>query len=101
MTELEKKFYFDMLRICDVAKKEFDYDPKIFRGMVANSGGVETAKKLLRHKDIQYGFDVLWRKKRLDLTMEAHVIKTEYVTLFTEDEINETRNRLIAHEYTF
>lgn len=99
MKELENQFYFDMLKICNVAKKELGYDPKIFRGMVANNGGVTTAKQLLRYKDVQYGFDVLWKEKRLDLTMEAHVIKPEYMILFTADEINEAKNRLIAHKY--
>jgi hypothetical protein len=38
------------------------------------------------------GFTALWELNRLDLTIEAHVIKPEFSPLFTETE------RLLAEE---
>jgi hypothetical protein len=33
-----------------------------------------------------YGFEVLWENKRLDLSVEALVLRPEYHELFTEEE---------------
>jgi hypothetical protein len=38
---------------------------------------------------------------RLDLTVEAHVIRPEYAELFTEQEIISARKRLVENGYTF
>ncbi|MEW6661353.1 MAG: hypothetical protein ACOY9Y_05265 [Bacillota bacterium] len=50
-----------------------------YRQAEANS-----AAKILISKDGgTYGFEVLWEHKRLDLSVEAHVLKPEYRELFS------------------
>jgi hypothetical protein len=43
------------------------------------------------------GFTALWRAKRLDLTVEAHVLKPEFESLFTSDELGIARSRLAEY----
>jgi hypothetical protein len=41
----------------------------------------------------------LWMHKRLDLSIEAHVLKPEYIELFTEKERNACKERLTEMGY--
>jgi hypothetical protein len=40
------------------------------------------------------GFTTLWTHHRLDLTVEAHVLKQDYATLLTEADRQQARRRL-------
>jgi hypothetical protein len=62
--------------------------------MLLEYGGVETARRLLRKDDISDGFTTLWELKRLDLSVEAYVLRSEYTPLFTEEERGIARARL-------
>jgi len=64
--------------------------------MVAERGGLETARYLLHAPGLSDGFTALWQCNRLDLTVEAHVIKPEWRGLFTEEEIAIAMGRLRA-----
>ena len=88
MTLLEKKFNADMHNIYIAAKKELGYNASRFMQLVSQKGGVQAAKQLIATDGGTYGFEILWEYKRLDLTVEAHVIKDEYKELFTEKEID-------------
>lgn len=96
---LESQFHDAMKDIYRKTKIECNYNASQFLSMISNDGGLKTAKKLLQTKEIQYGFTELWECGRLDLTVEAHVLKPEFEALFTEEEINEARNRLESHGY--
>lgn len=100
-SELEKQFHDAMVNIYKQAKEECGYAPALFLKMVGELGGIETAKRLLRSKNTQYGFFELQRCNRLDLTMEAHVIKPEYAELFEAEEVREARERLTGFGYAF
>ncbi len=97
--ELEKQFHQAMVNIYNQAKAECNYQPSYFLKMVSELGGLETAKRLLRAADAQQGFGTLQRLGRLDLTMEAHVIKPEFAELFSDSEIDEARERLEQQGY--
>jgi hypothetical protein len=43
------------------------------------------------------GFTTLWERGRLDLTVEAHVLKTEFAPLFTDGDRHQARDRLEAY----
>jgi hypothetical protein len=96
---LESQFHNAMKEIYKRAKKECSYDASQFLNMISKDGGLKTAKRLLETKEIQYGFTELWECGRLDLTVEAHVLMTEFKTLFSEAEIAEARARLESHGY--
>lgn len=98
---LEKKFDSAMWDIYHTAKTACNYNATIFMQMLTKYGGVNTAKRLLSKEKVQYGFTELWLCKRLDLTVEAHVLKNEFNELFTREESNRARKRLLDHDPDF
>jgi hypothetical protein len=100
-SELEQQFHKDMEEIYDIAKKKYKYNAGAFNRMVSEHGGLETAKRLLASNNVQSGFTELFMCGRLDLTVEAHVIQKKYQSLFTPEEIQTARTRLIALNYQF
>lgn len=100
MKALENKFNADMQNIYKIAKKELGYKAARFLQLITHFGGLQTAKKLISKDGGTYGFEVLWEHKRLDLSVEAHVIKQEYIDLFTEEERNICKKRLKVFGYT-
>lgn len=99
MEQTAVKFHKAMLEVYRRAKKECNYSATRFLEMVTEKGGVAAAKRLLSASDVQYGFSELWECRRLDLTVEAHVLKPEFDSLFTPEERQEAYRRLAAHDY--
>jgi hypothetical protein len=87
-----------MEQICLDAVK-IGYRPTTFRRMLADLGGVEAARRLIRG-DATYGFTKLWEKKRLDLSVEMLILKPEWRRLFTEEEHTLARKRLKAYGFS-
>jgi hypothetical protein len=94
MIALAEKFHQEMLAIYERARNECDYHHHRFLQMVQEDGGLEVAHRLLEEDSVREGLVTLWRKDRLDLTVEALVLKPEYEPLFTEEEISKARKRL-------
>lgn len=67
--------------------------------MLAEHGGLVTARKLLRRSSVSDGFAALWERGRLDLTVEALVTDPEIAGLFSEEEIRSARHRLAQFGY--
>lgn len=99
MESLEKKFNEDMHQIYLSAKKELKYNATRFMQLVSEKGGVQAARQLIMKDGGTYGFEVLWENKRLDLSVEAHVLKPEYRELFSNKEIDMCRKRLEEFGY--
>ena len=85
--QFENELKDKMLR----AKKECKYNPTRFNQMLAQYGGVETAKRLISNGittgATSDGYTTLYLCGRLDLTMEHSMCKPEYRDLFTSEEI--------------
>ncbi len=96
---LEIDFHKDMLTIYRRAKDECGYNATRFLQMVANDGGLKTAKKLLATNEPSDGFTELWRKHRLDLTVENLVLNPKYRILFSVEEVTIARERLNSYGY--
>lgn len=94
MDALENKFNKDMMNVYTTAKKELGYNATRLMQLISNKGGIQAAKQLISKNGGTYGFEVLWEHKRLDLSVEAVVLKEEYSQLFTEDERNLCIERL-------
>ena len=75
MELLEKQFNADMFNIYQAAKKELGYNASRFLQILLREGGLKTAKKLISKDGGTYGFEVLWEHRRLDLSVEAHVLQ--------------------------
>jgi hypothetical protein len=99
MEELKQKFHQSMLDIYKTAKRELNYTASYFIQMVSEWGGLETARRLLTKNELSEGFTELYLRDRLDLTVEAHVIKTEFRPLFTPQEIAIAKQRLQDMDY--
>jgi hypothetical protein len=83
-----------MLEIYERAKTECKYNAARFLQMVAERGGLQAARQLLRTPGVSEGFTALCLCKRLDLTVEAHVLNPQWRGLFTEEEIKIAEKRL-------
>jgi hypothetical protein len=97
---LEKQFENDMRQIYLQAKKECGYNASRFLQMISNVGGLKAAKQLIRKDGGTDGFTTLWEHGRLDLSVEAHVLKPEYAGLFSDDERQLCRERLESFGFT-
>lgn len=85
-------FNSEMLNIYELAKKECNYTARRYLQMLRRRRGLETAKILLHSNKVSDGYTAL--RDRLDLTVEALVIKMEWRELFTPEEINIAKKRL-------
>ena len=94
---LAKAFDVAMLSIYERALSEARYPAVRFLQMVNEHGGVETANRLL--PEMSQGFAELWKRGRLDLTMEALVIRTRWRSLFTEEQLRIAEDRLRQSGY--
>lgn len=94
MTDLEKQFEREMYDIYISGNQECGYNAARFLQMLRKNGGVQTAKQLINKEGGTYGFSVLWEKHRLDLSVEARVLKPEYHDLFSDDDRAICKERL-------
>jgi hypothetical protein len=69
--------------------------------MLNEIGGYETAKKLISHTEPSDGFANLFLAGRLDLTVEALIVKPQYQHLFTDEEVKRCKERLGADYLEF
>ncbi len=99
MTILEKRFEQEMIDIYMTAKKEYGYNASHFLQMLGAKGGLAAAKQLISKPGGTDGFTTLWEHGRLDLSVEAHVLKAEFAELFTDEERRMCRERLEQFGY--
>jgi hypothetical protein len=92
------QFHKDMINIYEEARK-IGYNASRFKQMVANEGGFNVARKFIQSSNPSDGFVSLWELHRLDLTVEALVLKKEYQSLFSKEERIKVIDRL--EEYGF
>ncbi|MEI7577729.1 MAG: hypothetical protein WCK51_12620 [Armatimonadota bacterium] len=100
MTQLEQEFHELMVSIYNRAKSEAGYNATIFKKMLGQFGGLETAKQLLNKPQVSIGFTALLERKRLDLTVEAQLLANEkFWDLFTHKQIQTAKDWLRKHDY--
>jgi hypothetical protein len=93
-SKLEMAFHERMRQIYDQAKSECGYSANRFLQMVNADGGLQAAKKLLNSGGYSEGLTRLWEEKRLDISMEATVLKGPWCELFTGEELSIARKKL-------
>ena len=97
--KLSDQFDREMMNVYNSALKKCNYKASRFLQMFLEYKGVTTAKMLLSKRDVQYGFTELYLCGCLGLSMEVLVLKPEYKALFTTDELQEAKRRLVDVEY--
>jgi len=100
MRPIENLFNEDMKNIYFTAKRDINYTSTRFMQLVSKKGGLQAAKQLIAKEGGTYGFEVLWENKRLDLSVETLVLKTEYESLFSAKEKRLCSERLKQFGYT-
>ena len=86
MTELEKKFEQAMIDLYQTTIVECNYRATRFLQLVLEHGGQAIAHILLATDAPSDGFVRLWECGRLDLTLEAQILRPEFAELFTEEQ---------------
>jgi len=110
VSPLELQFHDDMLgifRLAGEATRRVRADGSIARGYwasyflrgVRNHGGPAYARQLLRAEGTSDGFRRLTEEHKLELTVEALVLRPEYASLFTDDERAVASDRLARAGY--
>jgi hypothetical protein len=68
--------------------------------MVSDKGGLEASKILINADSLSDGYTELWKRRRLDLTVEALIVQhPEWHQLFTPLEVERARKRLMDYGY--
>jgi hypothetical protein len=97
---LELGFDAAMLQIYDDASAACNgYRPTRFKQLVIDKGGLEAARSLLRGQTPASGFTELFLCGRLDLSLEALILKAPWNQLFSQAELAEARRRLSEVNY--
>lgn len=101
MTEtIEQQFDRAMHDIYRRAKAEAGYNASLFLQMLERKRGLLTAKQLINDVNVSSGYTALWERGRLDLTVEALVFEnSKWHSLFSADEIERCRKRLIEYQF--
>ena len=100
MNNLENRFDIEMMNIYRRALKECGYNAHYFLQMLYEKRGLKTAKDLLHAPLPQDGFNALYNLNRLNLTVEALLLRDPWNQLFTESELVEARKRLKDRGYS-
>jgi 5-methylcytosine-specific restriction protein A len=83
------------------AERAIRYRPSFFLGMLENDGGYLTVIKLLSTNSVSDGFKKLWEYRRLDLSVEALVVESEWRHAFDPVLIARAEKRLNDVGYRF
>ena len=97
--EMEDDFKRELLRAVDVCINRYRYRPSYFLQMLDNYGAVGTVIKLVTADKFHEGFTKLWEFGRLDLTVEAIMLRSPYRQLFTKEVLDKALERLTALGY--
>ena len=99
-TQSEREFNEAMLDIYRRAKAEAGYNATRFLSTVVERGGLGTARYLLHAATVSEGYTALWERKRLDLTVEAMILRPEWQRLFSDVERRIAVNPLREYGYS-
>lgn len=97
--ELELQFDTAMFEIYRRAKREAGYNATRYLQMLGEHRGFQTARLLLHAPAVSEGYVALWERGRLDLTVEALVVKPEFNSLFSRQELEIADRRLRDYGY--
>ena len=89
MPTLEQQFEKELIQQCDSAQEACPaYRPVRLKQNIQRFGALKAVKELLRRGQPSDGFAVLADAGRLDLSIEAVIIKSRYGELFSDEEVN-------------
>lgn len=89
MTDMEKKFSAEWMKKTEESQGLDGYNAARLLKEIGERGGVSVAKRALYRNGSSENFEILKKHNRLDLSMEALVVKGEYGSLFDDSEVND------------
>ena len=92
--DLERRFHQEMTNAYRAAKAECGYNATRFLRMLNELGGLGAARSLLRASKLSDGLVALWKKNRLDLTVEDIILHKPWRALFSDEELKTAEKRL-------
>jgi hypothetical protein len=92
--KLEDALEREFQRCVGICIGQYGYRPSYFLQMLDNYGSVDTAIRLVTATKFHEGFTKLWELRRLDLTVEAIILRNPYNQLFTKEVLEKARERL-------
>lgn len=99
MNQLENNFEIALLKAVQICINLYGYHPTYFLRMLENYGPVSTATQLATASKFHEGFTKLWELGRLDLTVEAIMLRDPHRILFPEEVLKKALLRLKALGY--
>lgn len=97
----QREFTGAMLEIYRRTLTETGYRASLFFNMINEQGGYQTAMTLIHSSQPSDGYTALWQRRRLDLTVEALVLRPQWHSMFTDDDRRAAHRRLVDYEYEF
>ena len=94
----DQAFHDDMVTGAHRLKRRFAR-PDRFNQMVAEHGGPEAVRLLLKGRDASDGFTTLWEHSRLEMSCEAIALLPWYEDLFSANELAVARRQLTEHNF--
>jgi len=94
MNKLEDLLEGEFHRAVSICIGQYGYRPSYFLQMLGNHGPVDTTIRLVTASKFHEGFTRLWELRRLDLTVEAIILRNPYKQLFTKEVLDKARERL-------
>ncbi len=92
---LESEFHEEMISIYYKSGHETGYWPNRFLQKVRKDGGFRAARQWLKpEKGLSPGLQRLAKEKRVDLSMEALVLRDPWRQLFSIEELKEASKRV-------
>ena len=100
-TDRELAFHGAMVDLYLRAKREANYNATYFLEMISDAelGGHRTPRQLIHTTTPSLGYEALYDRGRLDLTVEAVILRPEWADLFTDEDRAIARRRLTDYGF--
>jgi len=98
---LQKQFEKELFKLYELAKIKCNYNATRFLKMLHELGGVATATQLVLSPEFSQGLTAMWECGRLDLTVEATVLREPWRQLFNEDVLSAAQAKLQSLGYSW
>ena len=90
-----------MLAIYKRTLTETGYRASLFHNMVSEQGGYQAAMTLIHASRPSDGYTALHKRQRLNLTVEALILRPEWSDIFTDEDRLAAHTRLTNYEFPF
>jgi hypothetical protein len=92
--EQEQRLHRALIGSYETAKRELGYNATRFLQMIGELGATETARRLAADPQLSEGFERMWEEQRLELTVEAQVVRPEFEGLFPAEVRQQAEKKL-------